>query len=830
MKNQMKKPDFCTAQGWLLGKQKHAVAKYFKWFLVALMWTAASPDLHAQLMDGYPTGLYNLKVGRDELVICDSVSGYTLGSRTFLGPTSIIFYDVKGKDVDRYRVGRTVLLHCARTDYPDHARVATGVITVVNIISPTICDLTIDFIDLAKFNTVWLTMGPYPGPFNLNKLGPELTIVQGIQAKRIELEEGGTISVSTHQGIVSIRTHGRGGVGLITADTIYCKGGSIDVSGCGIDVNTTIANSYLLASRGKGGAGGLFYNGGGPNGAEQNNDTLCMQPWFSGCKGSDGTQGDNAAQMGSMGQSLAGQYVRSQNEHYKDIPAQSDFNSNFNPVIIMGHNIVDSLSRSGGGGQGGGHGGMGGDACGGVNFGNTGNKGEDGNEGNTMLGWARGGGAVIIKVKQVVFVNPPNPVKPVFIANGEDGFDGACGGNGGLGGDGGSGGKGMCNAGSILHSGGNGGPGAPGKGGHGGDGTMGGKPGTIWLLTQNQTRRLSSGVSVPWWSNDLVQVQYGKSGKGGPGGHSTTKIASPPQEFDLANCSPFSWCQTNNTNPDHKCDCEKIMCWLGKMDTAQVDTATGNVIYTSSKIANKLYYEALTNVMSSSLDSASNAYYYCTYYHPSVCNKIFRKLGEELDKDNGKKVELRKTIQKACPDDIEWYSPKAALMLHYYAPGRYIADYSAVGAPKCYWENCPSGTGYGFTSARTGNSGRNPLEPPNVVWSPGNQNSHFYMLNPAPEPMKDPDQTSRTGTPGKIMVGPNPSLDFLNIYTTFENSNHMVVLYSLNGQRLKELQFLAVPGVENRQLDMNDLPDGVYILSVTHDRQTEVFKIVKLQK
>ena len=73
-------------------------------------------------------------------------------------------------------------------------------------------------------------------------------------------------------------------------------------------------------------------------------------------------------------------------------------------------------------------------------------------------------------------------------------------------------------------------------------------------------------------------------------------------------------------------------------------------------------------------------------------------------------------------------------------------------------------------------------------------------------------------------------LDFLNIYTTFENSNHMVGLYSLNGQKLKELQFLAVPGAENRQLDMNGLPDGVYILSVTHDRQTEVFKIVKLQK
>ena len=65
MKNQKRKPDFCAARSWLLGKQKHAIAKFFKWVLVALLWTGTSPDLYAQLMDGYRTGLYDLKVGRD---------------------------------------------------------------------------------------------------------------------------------------------------------------------------------------------------------------------------------------------------------------------------------------------------------------------------------------------------------------------------------------------------------------------------------------------------------------------------------------------------------------------------------------------------------------------------------------------------------------------------------------------------------------------------------------------------------------------------------------------------------------------------------------------
>ncbi len=617
-----------------------------------------------------------------------------------------------------------------------------------------------------------------------------------------------------------------GGICAIVTNTLEINGGSIDASGKGYVYRCGPMNSQY---KGIGGAADPSYSGGGSSGEKQNNDTLCMLPNWTGCRGSDGTDGDDPGSLGTAGSTLSSFTVSNCRSSFSRFPANSNYNNGSQSVILMGEGTISGSVAASGGGQGGGYGGNGGNACNNINSGNTGNPGEKGEDGKEFLGWARGGGIIIIKAEKIIFSTAftKNP-KPVCIARGEDGFDGPTGGNGGQGGTGGTGGQGACIAGQINHSGGNGGHGAPGIGGDGGDGSEGGKPGTIWILTQSPTEDT---LGNPWWSNDVIDINGGLPGGGGPGGFSLYRLTEKPSTFDLAGCSPYSWCPINAGSIDEVCDCEYVMCLLSKMDASSVNNTSGDVAFSGSGTSMTMNYEALNNRLITSVDMASNTQYYCPFYQQQVCNAIFKKIGQEADPQNGIKVDLKNTDKSTCPTNIFWKSNHTdkPTLLEYNKSNSYIKDITSAGQPKCYLGNCPpGGGGYAYKINRTGSSGRNwPYSQQITTFNPSSQTSRFYMMSPAPAVAPLDTTQLQAKQISSLFIGPNPTDGVLNIYNSGEPSEITFTLYDLVGRTIYR-RFIPKNQTDLKiTIDISNVNAGLYIATVKNGEQISTVQIIK---
>ncbi|GAB4295057.1 MAG: hypothetical protein Kow0068_19820 [Marinilabiliales bacterium] len=74
-----------------------------------------------------------------------------------------------------------------------------------------------------------------------------------------------------------------------------------------------------------------------------------------------------------------------------------------------------------------------------------------------------------------------------------------------------------------------------------------------------------------------------------------------------------------------------------------------------------------------------------------------------------------------------------------------------------------------------------------------------------------------------VTIYPNPVNDLLNIDFSNENSDVNISLLSVSGQKVMDKQF---SGTKHCEIDMSDLSDGLYILSITKDNKTIRKKIV----
>lgn len=78
----------------------------------------------------------------------------------------------------------------------------------------------------------------------------------------------------------------------------------------------------------------------------------------------------------------------------------------------------------------------------------------------------------------------------------------------------------------------------------------------------------------------------------------------------------------------------------------------------------------------------------------------------------------------------------------------------------------------------------------------------------------------------KPFLYPNPAETNANIFTGIENVNCVVRIYAMNGKLVKEISYINT--MLQLQLDVNDLPVGIYIIKLVGDNLKETFKLVKI--
>lgn len=625
--------------------------------------------------------------------------------------------------------------------------------------------------------------------------------------KEIKLS-GGVITTHQFDGT-------QGGIGAIITDKLIISSGTFDVSG----KSYSDQPNYGFITTGKGGMPTSSYSGAGTYGGQQNNARNCMNLW-SGCDGDNGTNGGAAGTPGTDGSGTTQplfQYM-----------ASSDYNGNVDPRIVPGNTGYMQVVKGSEGGQGGGYGGNGGDACNQVNPGQSGSVGKKGADGYFVTKLASGGGAFIIKAKEVVFDFPNySNIAVVFNATGATGPNGAQGGNGGLGGEGGLGGLGLCDAGTISHSGGNGGWGEPGVGGKGSDGMPGGEPGTIWLLSQNVPTDKSGN---PWWSNALVETNQGKGGKGGAGGFSVDVQSALPQQFNLSGCSPYTWCPPQDDIPE-KCDCNKVIEILAGLDKSIFSTSSGDAYFYKTGGMN-IQYDAIANVARTSVDPLTQVKYFCPMYHNTECNRVWAAIAEQSNPSSGVKVDLTKTTGtlSSYPQIITWNNSAGSEILNYSYTAEYFTLTSAVGSPKCNISHCPpelpAGAVAGKSSVRRSGASGSDYPYQNIVAvNPYNQTGKFYMNGNTPAPQLAAQEEIHMDA--KPNVFPNPVSEVIMVRCTDLTAPTLISVTDLNGKLIMQESYQADKYENVKSLNATLLNTGVYLVRVLSAGQTYTFKIIK---
>ena len=625
--------------------------------------------------------------------------------------------------------------------------------------------------------------------------------------KEIKLS-GGVITTHQFDGTT-------GGIGAVITDKLIISSGMFDVSG----KSYSDQPNFGFVTTGKGGLASNSYTGPGTFGGAQNNARNCMNVW-SGCDGAPGTNGGAAGNMGTSGSGTT--------QPLFIYLASSNYNNNIEPRIVPGNTGYASVVKGSDGGQGGGYGGNGGDACNQVNVGQQGNIGKKGSDGYYVTKLASGGGAFIIKAKEVVFDFPNySNVGVVFNANGAAGPNGAQGGNGGLGGEGGLGGLGLCDGGNISHSGGNGGWGEPGQGGKGSDGMPGGQPGTIWLLSQNFP---TNNMGLPWWSNALVEHNQGKGGKGGAGGFSVDVEAKLPQQFDLSGCSPYSWCPPDDNVPE-VCDCNKVIEILAGLDKSIFSPSSGDAYYYKTGGMN-IQYDAIQNVARTSTDPVTQKKYFCPMYHQTECNRVWAAIAEQSNPVTGVKVDLSKTTGtlSSYPQVITWNNSNGSEILNYSYTAEFFTLTSAVGSPKCNISHCPPelppGAVAGKSSVRRSGASGNDYQYQNIVTvNPYSQTGKFYMNGNAPGPQLAAEEEIHLDA--KPNVFPNPVTEVIMVRCTDFATPTLITVTDLNGKIVMQDSYQADKYANVKSLNATTLATGVYLVRVMSAGETYTFKILK---
>lgn len=101
----------------------------------------------------------------------------------------------------------------------------------------------------------------------------------------------------------------------------------------------------------------------------------------------------------------------------------------------------------------------------------------------------------------------------------------------------------------------------------------------------------------------------------------------------------------------------------------------------------------------------------------------------------------------------------------------------------------------------------------------------YYKRNPSGNPvgLEEEDNTLQ-----QISIYPNPTNNFLTIKCADLSSDHYkIMLTNPLGKVINEKEFKAANKCIEAQLDIRDLQDGIYLLSVTSNKTNQVFKVLK---
>jgi len=80
---------------------------------------------------------------------------------------------------------------------------------------------------------------------------------------------------------------------------------------------------------------------------------------------------------------------------------------------------------------------------------------------------------------------------------------------------------------------------------------------------------------------------------------------------------------------------------------------------------------------------------------------------------------------------------------------------------------------------------------------------------------------------GIVEVSPIPTTDILNVVFNSVEDYLVVYIYDLSGKLLKTRGVETLPGMNEFNLDIKDLPTGAYLMNIVEGENSETIRIIK---
>mgnify|MGYP003803539211 CR=1 FL=1 len=77
-------------------------------------------------------------------------------------------------------------------------------------------------------------------------------------------------------------------------------------------------------------------------------------------------------------------------------------------------------------------------------------------------------------------------------------------------------------------------------------------------------------------------------------------------------------------------------------------------------------------------------------------------------------------------------------------------------------------------------------------------------------------------------IFPNPFVETIEIEFYNETNNVSIIIFGIDGKNIKQFNFSIEHGLNKIQINLGDLPKGVYFLNFNDGKNNEKVKIVKI--
>jgi len=80
---------------------------------------------------------------------------------------------------------------------------------------------------------------------------------------------------------------------------------------------------------------------------------------------------------------------------------------------------------------------------------------------------------------------------------------------------------------------------------------------------------------------------------------------------------------------------------------------------------------------------------------------------------------------------------------------------------------------------------------------------------------------------GIVEVSPIPTTDILNVVFNSLEDYLIVYIYDISGKLLKTKEVETLPGMNEFNMDIKDLPIGAYLMNIVEGANSETIRIIK---